>query len=241
MSSTRLAGKMLLPLGGWPLIAWPLRRLAAVGSIVCCTATTAADDPLVELVESLGVSVVRGSEHDVLGRFHAALEHFPQQKWLLRATGDNPLVLPELALAALDVARAADADYCSIEGSALGTTVEVIQRRALATLHLLATLPEEREHCTLGLLRRPERFRIVQFAVPDTFQSAARLTVDTATDLAYCTALIGADTREPERWTWPELAARIALVEPPGDITQHHLAEVQQLKERAWLATPTPR
>ena len=187
MRSTRLPGKVLLPLGGLRAIDWPLRRLAEVGPVVLCTSDAAADDGL---AGSIRGPVTRGSENDVLGRFLGALEEHAAGEVIVRATGDNPLVLPELAAEAIDQLQRDGADYCSIEGSALGTTVEVLTREALVRVGAVAESAEEREHPTLGILRRPERFRITRCQAPAHYRSDLRLTLDTPADYAYLAALV---------------------------------------------------
>lgn len=228
MRSTRLAGKVLLPLGDCRVIDWAIRRLAAIGPVVLCTSVERADDPLAQTV---GCPVVRGSEDDVLGRFLQALGHHDGDP-LVRATGDNPLVLHELATAALTQLQHEHADYCSIEGSALGTTVEVFTREALRRVATLATSAEEREHPTLGMLRRPELFRITRLIASSEYASDLRLTLDTPDDYTYLQTLIAAIGKAPEAVNWADIAA--AGITRQSTTDQHLLAEVQRLKELAW-------
>lgn len=238
MRATRLPGKVLLPLGSWAVWEWAVRRLSLVAPVIVCIPGGSADDPL---ADAIGVGVVRGSEADVLGRFAAALNRVPQAEWILRATADNPLVLPDLILPAIERCMADEADYCSIEGTALGTTVEVIRREALVAINDLATVPDEREHATLGILRRPDRFCITRYVAPLKFVSSLRLTLDTSDDYAWLTALIGESNDPPEAWTWDRIsqcaAANARAQIPP----QQHYPQIQQLKERAWTpARQTP-
>lgn len=231
MASARLPGKMLLPLGPWPVLAWSRRRLAPLGTVVLCCPESASDDLLADAWDG---PVVRGPEADVLARILRALEAFPHPAVIIRATGDNPLVLPELAQLALGQREADGADYCSIEGSALGTTVEVLTRTALLRAHALADSAEEREHPTLGLLRRPEQFRITKIVAPAIYRAPdLRLTLDTPADYRWLTALIGAHPPPPEAWSWQRIRERAAAL-PQSPQPQHLLAEVQRLKEHAW-------
>ena len=72
MSSTRLPGKVLLPLGGEPMLARLIERLRRVqrgDAIVIATTTNSADDAIADLCRRLGVPCHRGSEHDVLARY----------------------------------------------------------------------------------------------------------------------------------------------------------------------------
>ena len=72
LGSTRLPGKVLLPLAGEPILARVLRRTARAGSVdelVVATTTLPSDDPIVDLARSEGLPVVRGSEADLLDRY----------------------------------------------------------------------------------------------------------------------------------------------------------------------------
>ena len=137
LGSARLPGKVLLPLGGVPLVRWPQQRLATLGDVITCIPEGADDDPLAAAIEG---PVHRGSEADVLGRFLGALALLPATELVVRATADNPFVLPLLAIEACATLQTEGADYCSIEGSALGSTVEM-GPGTLAQLHLAATVP----------------------------------------------------------------------------------------------------
>ena len=69
LTSRRLPGKVLLPIGRWTMLQLMYMRLCraeAIDHIVFAVPDTPANDPLAtHLQESLKVAVVRGSEHDV--------------------------------------------------------------------------------------------------------------------------------------------------------------------------------
>ena len=77
--SSRLPGKMLLPLAGRPLLGYLLQRLRLGGirrPIVVATGDDPADDRLAEIAQAHGVAVFRGDERDVLDRvYRAAVAH----------------------------------------------------------------------------------------------------------------------------------------------------------------------
>ena len=96
--SSRLPGKVLAELAGRPMLEFLLERLMRCDSVDrCILATTelAEDDCLAELGDSLGLTVVRGSQQDVLSRFVLALEH-TDAPIIVRITGDCPFVDPGL-------------------------------------------------------------------------------------------------------------------------------------------------
>ena len=74
MGSTRLPGKVLMDLGGRPMLVLMLERLAplvgrGVDQVVVATSTAGLRRPGGRVAAGLGAPVVRGSEADVLGRF----------------------------------------------------------------------------------------------------------------------------------------------------------------------------
>jgi spore coat polysaccharide biosynthesis protein SpsF len=115
MTSTRLPGKVLLPLGGEPMLTrlvQRLRRVRRADAIVIATTTNASDDAIVALCEHLGVASHRGSEHDVLSRYaEAAALH--QADVVVRVTSDCPLIDPALIDRLIEDFAQGDCDYVS--------------------------------------------------------------------------------------------------------------------------------
>lgn len=188
MTSTRLPGKVLLPLAGRPLLACLLERLARVrlaDNIVVATTTNATDNPIVDLCTAMGVASFRGSEHDVLSRYAgAAAAHGADL--VVRVTSDCPLLDPQLVDELIEHCRrnAGTLDYVSnmLEPSyPYGMAVEVMTMTALLAAAAQATRDDEREHVTPFIYRHPERFRLwsVRHA---TDLSHHRWTVDTPED-----------------------------------------------------------
>jgi spore coat polysaccharide biosynthesis protein SpsF len=71
MTSSRLPGKVLLPLAGRPALERMIervRRSRYLDGISVATTTNSADDMIVDLAKRMKVSCFRGSECDVLGR-----------------------------------------------------------------------------------------------------------------------------------------------------------------------------
>src|SRR5262249_22808879 len=101
MTSSRLPGKMMLPLGHAPVLGVLLDRLKAVrelDAIVLATTVNASDDALAEVARSRGVAVHRGSEDDVLGRVRGALDA-TKADICVEITGDCPLMDPAIVSA----------------------------------------------------------------------------------------------------------------------------------------------
>src|SRR5262249_42318749 len=98
MGSTRLPGKVLLPLAGAPLLARMLERLRAVETppeLAVATTSLAADEPVRALCQELGVACVAGHPTDLLDRHRqAALELGADA--VAKIPSDCPLIDPQV-------------------------------------------------------------------------------------------------------------------------------------------------
>ncbi|UOQ99745.1 hypothetical protein MUN81_09660 [Hymenobacter sp. 5317J-9] len=210
MRSTRLPGKVLLPLpldGHTSILGHVVARakLVAPGQpVVVATSTLAADEALAAAAQALQAEVFRGDEADVLGRFVGALVG-REVEAVVRITADNPAIDPTFVRAAVVHHFATGADYTLTTGLPLGTNVEIIAAAALRRAAAEATRPEEREHVTPYLRRHPELFHLEELpcAVPAAV-AALRLTVDYPSDYALLHLL------------YSQLPANFSLTEPDG-------------------------
>ena len=188
MTSTRLPGKVLLPLAGEPMLTRlveRLRRVQRADGIVIATTTNATDDPIAALCSQLGMPCHRGSEHDVLSRYaDAARLHGADT--VVRITSDCPLIDPSLIDQVIAVHEEGDSDYVSNmlpPTWPYGMAVEVFSAAALAQAHAEATQAAEREHVTPFLYWHPERYRLRNVASPVDL-SQHSWSVDTPEDYA---------------------------------------------------------
>lgn len=188
MTSTRLPGKVLLPLAGEPMLTRlveRLRRVQRADGIVIATTTNATDDPIAALCSQLGMPCHRGSEHDVLSRYaDAARLHGADT--VVRITSDCPLIDPALIDQVIAAYEEGDSDYVSNmlpPTWPYGMAVEVFSAAALAQAHAEATQAAEREHVTPFLYWHPERYSLRNVASPVDL-SQHRWTVDTPEDYA---------------------------------------------------------
>ncbi len=183
--SSRLPGKVLLDLGGRPVLALLLLRLRGRSPVVVATSTAPNDDEVVRLAEALDIPTVRGSEADVLERFRAAASAWPDADPIVRITADCPFMEAAVVDHAVAVHLSCGADYTSntlARSFPDGIDVEVISRSALLSAAADATGAEEREHVTPFVQRHPERFRLASFCSGEDLGDV-RLTLDTAEDL----------------------------------------------------------
>jgi spore coat polysaccharide biosynthesis protein SpsF len=193
MSSTRLPGKVLAPLAGEPMILRiieRIRRSRELDHLIVVTSVDPSDDPLVRVLENAGVTVRRGSLTDVFSRFLAVADEFDPEV-VVRLTGDNPLVDPEVIDRVVREHLDSGADYTSNSLTRTfprGLDVEAVNPDALRSLATRDLQPDEREHVTIGVYRRPEEFRLHQVTQqPD--RSELRWTVDYPEDFAFAEAV----------------------------------------------------
>ena len=199
MGSSRLPGKMMMELGGHPLLFWVLHRVKKanlIKSIILATTLNKLDDPLVDLAQQLGIHVFRGSEEDVLDRFISAAKSVGAEK-VVRVCGDNPLVAPEeidrLAKSyatALSNKKSSEAFYAFNYGPRLdnnypdGLGAEMFSVKLLKKLDQLATTPSHREHISAYIWKYPEKFIIHSIKAPKKIAfPRIKLDVDTKEDL----------------------------------------------------------
>ncbi|MDD2859396.1 MAG: glycosyltransferase family protein [Candidatus Nanopelagicales bacterium] len=189
MGSTRLPGKVLLPLAGAPMLQRQLERIqraSLIDTLVVATSTDPADDAIAALAAELGIDVVRGPLHDVLERFAIAIRAYGPDT-VVRLTADCPLASPAVIDAAIARFAESGADYCSNTLHATypdGLDVEVVRAEVLLEIAGVATDQPEREHVTLGVYRHPERYRLDEL-MGDRDLSDLRWTVDTPEDYAF--------------------------------------------------------
>ena len=225
MASTRLPGKVLLPLGGEPMLTrlvQRLRRVRRADAILIATTTSASDDAIVALCEHLGVAHHRGSEHDVLSRYaEAATRH--QADVVVRVTSDCPLIDPALidqAIARYQVGDVGCVSNMLPPSWPYGMAVEVFGAQALAEAHAQASQAAEREHVTPFLYARPERYRLHNIASPVNL-SAQRWTVDTPEDYELVRRLFDAVFAAQPDFTLADLQAAMQAHPDWFAINQH--------------------
>lgn len=186
LSSSRLPGKVMLPVHGEPMLIRQVERIARakrIGRIIVATSATRSDDSLADLCRARNIDFFRGDLDDVLDRFyHAASRLDPE--YVVRLTADCPLADPTIIDAVIDFCIAGDFDYAS---NALeptfpdGLDVEVMKFHCLRDAWLNARLPSHREHVTPYIYQHRDKFRIGSFKqVIDL--SALRWTVDETQD-----------------------------------------------------------
>lgn len=167
MGSTRLPGKVLLPLAGKTLLERMVERVTAARSgfeYVVATTTDASDDPVEALCKTAGLPCFRGHPTDLLDRsYHAARGE--RTDVVVQIPASCPLVDPAIIDRVIGAYRsaAADVDYVSNlhpPTYPAGNDVEVVPMRALEIAWRQAKAPSDRSPRMAFLWGQPDRFRI---------------------------------------------------------------------------------
>lgn len=214
MTSTRLPGKVLADLCGRPMLAHMLERVARarrLDAVWVATTTNAADDPVAQLCQALGVAVFRGSESDVLGRY-AQTAAQAKADVVMRLTADCPMMDPALIDEAVQAFESGRYDYFSnaIRRSYPdGLDIEIFTRAALEEADAKSREPFQREHVTPYLRTGAYtdvptgNFRVGQMLAPADF-GHLRWTVDAPEDLARVRRLV---SELPADYGWMDAIA----------------------------------
>ncbi len=225
LSSARFPGKVLAPLHGMPMIFFMLKRLERlkrVDAVILATSLDPSDDPLALAAHDAGIDCFRGSLDDVLARFHAAAQ-LAEADIVVRLTGDCPLIDPELVDSVIDLLISDGADYASNTAPPTypdGLDVEAMTMATLTVAADEAELRSEREHVTLFIHSRPERFRLAT-VVGKADHSALRWTVDYPDDLKLVSALVAAIDGDPVEAGFEECLRAYKQVAGGGLLNDH--------------------
>jgi spore coat polysaccharide biosynthesis protein SpsF len=187
MTSTRLPGKVLIPVLGKPLLELMverLRRARHVDEIVIATTEDASSDPIEALAQRVGAGCFRGSEDDVLARVLGAAHAFDADL-IVETTGDCPLIDPAVVDRVIEGFREGGVDYCSniLERTyPRGLDVQVFPTSVLEEVDRRTDDPSDREHVSLYIYEKPGRFRLRNVESGHPESAELRLTVDTPED-----------------------------------------------------------
>tara|TARA_R110002167_G_scaffold182511_1_gene382891 strand:+ start:443 stop:1120 length:678 start_codon:yes stop_codon:yes gene_type:complete len=190
MGSSRLPGKVMMPLAGEPLflrIGERMAQVSGLSGVILATTTDPRNDAMAALAADHGMVVARwAAEDDIAGRLKLALD-LSGAEALLKINADCPLADPAIMQLVLDAYLAGpDPDVASnkVEPSyPLGYSVELISARALRWCERNLREAEDRELVIKWILDRPERFPAVSVRC-ESDHSHLNLTVDTPEDYA---------------------------------------------------------
>ncbi|HSG63396.1 MAG TPA: glycosyltransferase family protein [Gammaproteobacteria bacterium] len=232
MSSRRLPGKILAPLGGEPMILRQLERTqrAHIDRVVVATSRDASDLPLRAALDRAGAAYACGSLDDVLDRvYRVAVDQGARH--VVRLTADCPLtdhrIIDRVVAEHLEQGN----DYTSNtlrRSYPDGLDVEVASVAALERAWRECRDASQREHVMPYLYAEPGRFRLGNVA-QEVDRSYYRLTVDYPEDLEVVRCVF--DELRPIRPDFSS-AAMISLLDRRPDLVEMNAMHNALLRER---------
>ena len=211
--SSRLPGKVLMPLAGRTVLAHVIERCLAIegADVVCCAVPEGnADDAVAREAARCGARVFRGSESDVLDRYWRAARAFGLDV-VMRITSDCPLIDPSVSAAVLRLRAETGADYACNNMPPTwphGLDCEAITAAWLERSAREAQRPYEREHVTPYVRCHPQARR-VNLSMPGIGASDHRWTLDNECDYRFLETLCARLPAGRRAWDY---AAPLAVV-----------------------------
>ena len=165
MSSTRLPGKVMLPIAGRPMLWHLWRRLSqaqTLDKVVVATGDASSNEPIVQFCAENEILCFQGSEDDVVGRvYQAALAY--EADTIVAITGDCPLIDPRITDHVVHEYQLYKPGLCATSPSFTypdGFGTEVFSIEALSKANAEAQVAMEREHLTLFFRRHQDQFKL---------------------------------------------------------------------------------
>lgn len=151
---------------------------------------TPTGDPIAEAFRHRA-PIIEGPEDDVLSRYMIALESRGEPDYLVRITGDCPLIPSALIINMTMMALHHQYDYFSnvddrFRTSVDGVDCEIISNRLMRHASAVAKEPYDREHVTPIIRRAPPDWAKMGMAINHFDESHIKLSVDTPEDLEAC-------------------------------------------------------
>ena len=162
MSSTRLPGKVLMPLAGKPVIEHVVERLSycrMVEQTIIATTVESSDDPIAEFCTKNNIACYRGNLDDVLDRYYQSSKKY-QANPIVRITADCPAIDPIIVDAVITGFLAGKYDLYGLGGEFPdGLDCSVFSFSAIEKAWKEAKLTSEREHVGPYIENNPQIFR----------------------------------------------------------------------------------
>ena len=190
MNSTRLPGKVLMRVGGKPMIGYLIERIKKINKIeqiIISTTKNKKDNSLVSYCEKNNLSYFRGSEKNVLQRvYHSA--KFYKADIILFITGDCPIIDIKIINQYMKYFLRYKKKFDYVGNAFLrsypdGMDMHIFHFKTLKKNYEISKKKLEKEHVTLGIKNHPKIFRIKNFKAPkNLFWPELGLTLDEKED-----------------------------------------------------------
>jgi len=193
MTSTRLPGKVLLPIGEKPALEVMIDRLGILrDQIIIATTNDGSETPIIDLCKRLGVRFFQGDTDNVLERYYLCAKRFSAKAdtGIMRLTSDCPLIDFDLTAKVISIFENNNYDIVSLgphSGFPRGLDACIFSFDILEKTYEKATLVSDKEHVTLGMAKFNHLNCFNISALTDL--SHYRLTVDEADDYKLITEI----------------------------------------------------
>jgi spore coat polysaccharide biosynthesis protein SpsF len=256
MASSRLPGKVLLPVLGKSILALMVERLQLVrhkANIIIATSLNSDDDVIVKEAETLNVPCYRGSQENCLDRhYQAAILH--NATIILKIPSDCPLIDPAIVDQVLDYffEHQGIYDFVSNLHPATwpdGNDVEIMTIQCLKKAWENSSMPLELEHTTPYIWENPHLFKIgnVSWEAGLDYSMLHRFTIDYMEDYQFIKIVFEHLYQISKKFSFHDI---LDLLERKPDIYQinskyaglnwyrHHLNELKTITPEQTKQTP---
>ena len=167
MGSSRLPRKIMLDACGKTFLEHMIDRVSqskTLDKIIIATSLNKDDDIIEDFCKKKNITYFRGPEDDVLSRYKMAADE-TQADVIVRLTSDTPVLHHTIIDRVVQTYTNNNYDYVSNcvplpRTYPDGMNVEVFSKKLLNEIHDNAKKPSEREHVTLFVVFKPEKYKI---------------------------------------------------------------------------------
>jgi len=198
MSSSRLPGKVMLPILGESLLFRMIERLKMIkhkAQIVIATSEESGDNIIEQEASKIGIPCFRGSLNNLLDRHYQVAKQY-NADIVLKIPSDCPLIDPMIIDQVLDFyfENPGQYDFVSNLHPATfpdGNDVEIMTMHCIERTWKEATRQLELEHTTPYIWENPEKFRIgnVAWNTGNDYAMSHRFTIDYQADYEFIKAV----------------------------------------------------
>ncbi len=194
MGSTRLPGKVFLPLADKPLLLRMYERVSFSkfkGEVVIAITEDDSDNELQKLCQQNNIKVFRGNTLDLLDRHYQAAKKYSAEV-VIKIPSDCPLIDPEIIDKVIQyyISSRNKFDFVSNlhpPSYPDGNDVEIMSFASLENAWINAKKDFEREHTTPYIWENPDKFRIgnVLWETGLDYSMTHRFTIDYKEDYQF--------------------------------------------------------
>tara|TARA_B100001057_G_C22871767_1_gene959301 strand:- start:1389 stop:2174 length:786 start_codon:yes stop_codon:yes gene_type:complete len=184
-NSSRLPGKLLLPLGNMTVIQYLIERLKKsrrIDNFIVATTNKKSDNKICMISKNKNVQVFRGSEKNVLKRYYQCAKKY-KSSIIIRVTADCPFIDVKYIDELINFYRKSKYDYiANVDINYLpdGFHCEIFNFKSLRKAFKYAKTNFDKEHVTSYIWKNRNLFKIKYYKGKKikNFSNKIRLTLD---------------------------------------------------------------